>query len=631
VERLLRRGFAVSRVFDAALLSRVGTGAIGEREEAPPFIVVVAEMNMILASRRACSRNVVQQDICMAYVHFGTLSITSMRASASKNRNEKGRIVLPVVPWPASAWKQIILIEDNSARAQRKLLSGVGPNRVSANVVLRLHKITPNSVLLIGERAYPPGTLVEMGTSRGRAGLAVELLHDMRLRRNEVLIVAGASYGGSNWFLEELTRRGFDWVVELPRKAAACVCASEQVSAIEMLSGATWTSQPLISPATGQHINYAIADLGQVLLSNKKSGRLFAAQNGAIQGLHNGTIFGLTSVRTAQPSQLLRALGWSRWIRLLDRQCERNLPVISLNGTRPKTQIEVRARSNITLSRQQDEQVRRNGGIQQKSDLHGTLRNGADLLNVVELFAGAGGMGLGFLLAGGRSGSYRLTFSGEVHPVYVETLRRNHIEFRNSLKKAQPDLLPESVEPLDLRLRRTQDLVESSTSSRGDTDILIGGPPCQGFSSANRNSWHGDNPHNQLVDVFLKYVQLLQPRVFLMENVQGILWTPRGGKGRRQGPSVVKTIARKMERAGYIVFPKLLDAVWFGVPQYRSRFFLLGIHTDLGYRSEHFGEWGPFPFPTIHGARSGHAAAREAGELRGAVYRKPAHTVLGKQ
>jgi site-specific DNA-cytosine methylase len=55
-----------------------------------------------------------------------------------------------------------------------------------------------------------------------------------------------------------------------------------------------------------------------------------------------------------------------------------------------------------------------------------------------------------------------------------------------------------------------------------------------------------------------------------------------------------------MRRAGYSVFPKLLDAVWYGVPQYRSRFFLVGLHHDLGYSPEDFGSWGPFPQPT-HG------------------------------
>jgi site-specific DNA-cytosine methylase len=55
-----------------------------------------------------------------------------------------------------------------------------------------------------------------------------------------------------------------------------------------------------------------------------------------------------------------------------------------------------------------------------------------------------------------------------------------------------------------------------------------------------------------------------------------------------------------MLAAGYEVFPKLLDAVWYGVPQYRSRLFLLGLRSDLGYRRTDFGDWGPFPLPS-HG------------------------------
>jgi site-specific DNA-cytosine methylase len=77
-----------------------------------------------------------------------------MRSSPSKDRAEKRSIVLPAVPWPASDWKQIVLIEDNSARAQRRPLAGVGSARVAADVVLRLHKITPNGILLVRERAY---------------------------------------------------------------------------------------------------------------------------------------------------------------------------------------------------------------------------------------------------------------------------------------------------------------------------------------------------------------------------------------------------------------------------------------------------------------------------------------------
>jgi site-specific DNA-cytosine methylase len=55
-----------------------------------------------------------------------------------------------------------------------------------------------------------------------------------------------------------------------------------------------------------------------------------------------------------------------------------------------------------------------------------------------------------------------------------------------------------------------------------------------------------------------------------------------------------------MASSGYEVFPKLLDGVWYGAPQYRSRFFLLGLRRDSKYQREHFGQWGPFPLPT-HG------------------------------
>jgi DNA-cytosine methyltransferase len=151
---------------------------------------------------------------------------------------------------------------------------------------------------------------------------------------------------------------------------------------------------------------------------------------------------------------------------------------------------------------------------------------------------------------------------------------------------------------MDLRSSSVQDHLANLAVAAGGLDVLIGGPPCQGFSSANRTSWSSDNPHNQLVDVFLQLTRRLQPRFALMENVQGILWTDHEGDTSRL--TVADHVVRSLQRAGYLVFPKLLDAVWYGVPQHRSRFFLLAIHRDLGYKRERFGDWGPFPSPT-HG------------------------------
>ena len=133
----------------------------------------------------------------------------------------------------------------------------------------------------------------------------------------------------------------------------------------------------------------------------------------------------------------------------------------------------------------------------------------------------------------------------------------------------------------------------------GGPHFLIGGPPCQGFSMANRNSWSGSNPNNQMIDVFVRYICRLRPLGFLMENVQGILWTPDAKKS----VSVVDVVEQRLKAAGYVLFPKLLDAAWYGVPQSRTRFFLMGLHRDLGYSRDDFGEYGPFPLPT-HGDKN---------------------------
>jgi len=224
------------------------------------------------------------------------------------------------------------------------------------------------------------------------------------------------------------------------------------------------------------------------------------------------------------------------------------------------------------------------------------LLKGKSCLNVIELFAGAGGMGLGFVLAEHSRKRFRLIFSGEIHPIYVQTLKQNH-SFLSQMQRNGSNLVPEpkNTIPVDLDSKIALEQVVSLAHAKGGIDVLIGGPPCQGFSNANRNSWSSDNPNNRLVNVFVNYVHKLRPPIFLMENVPGIVWTAENGKSNL---SVAEYTLRRMKSYGYLVFPKLLDAVWFGVPQHRMRFFLLGIHRDVGYHKDDFGDWGPFPTPT---------------------------------
>jgi len=516
----------------------------------------------------------------------------------------------------SSPWAQLLLLEDNSARAQRRKTAGLG-TRSRADVVIRLHRIGADGVSIVAENTYAPGTLGDMVEGGGIATLALNLLDSTTVLSKKTLVVAGARYGGNQLFTEELNRRGLSWVVELPRRTiVAPEARSRSVAAMGLLASATWESHDTISPPTGNVVTYSLADLGNVLLADGKRARLFAAQTGAINGVHQGTIIGLSSATNTRLDSLLQAVGWARWIRPLVRSEERRLlkPVQEQRAANKKTHVEVAARSNIKLARQHDESALLNGNRNHlETDARkGILRKESTTLNLVELFAGAGGMGLGFLLAGGNAGRYRLGFSGEVHPIYAATLRSNHVALSRAHKGHR--IVPDEIAPIDLRSGSSLPIIEERMRPFGDTHVLIGGPPCQGFSNANRNSWHAANPHNELIDVFLKYVRRLSPRIFLMENVQGIIWTATHGRSNGQ-LTVMSSIAERMERAGYLVFPKLLDAVWYGVPQYRSRCFLLGIHRDLGYRRSDFGDWGPYPLPT-HGPGTPNAYTTVRNALR---------------
>ncbi len=522
-------------------------------------------------------------------------------------------------------WTEILLVEDNSARAQRRRVAGIAARNGSSQVTVRLHRIDAAGCELLAELTYRAGALKRRAKDGGKATVALDLLDSVRPRRGRAVVAAGPVYGCNGRFLEGLAERGLDYVVEVrpgTRLAAAIGAAStdSHSTAAALLRDPEWREIELPVPNTTTLLEYSAAPVADVRLADGRVGRLFAAQTGGILGVHRGTIFGLASRPRVALFDLLRVVGWARWIRPATRREERkSLPAPAaqapskqdvdsgLNGAR------LTVRANITLARRQDKRAAwQQGELRLQGTRRGVLASLAPVLNVAELFAGAGGMGLGFLLAGDDKRRYQVVFSGEVNPIFVETLRRNHDALAAERGDERVDLVPERVEPVDLRASDALSLVRRASRGHGGLHMLIGGPPCQGFSNANRNSWHSASPYNRLIDVFLHYVEALQPRVFLLENVQGILWTAKSA--RSSAGSVVAHMVRRMAAAGYEAFPKLLDAVWYGVPQYRSRFFVLGLHRDLGYRREDFGEWGPFPVPT-HGP----GCAREYVTVRDAI------------
>ncbi|MBO1351216.1 MAG: DNA cytosine methyltransferase [Hormoscilla sp. GUM202] len=267
----------------------------------------------------------------------------------------------------------------------------------------------------------------------------------------------------------------------------------------------------------------------------------------------------------------------------------------------------LRYRANIKISDEQDKLLnlslaQREGSeyLLKENNLLGSLTQSRNELRVIDLFAGAGGMSTGFLMASNSKKSFRVIGAAEINPIYVKSLEKNHKFFEENAKNRANDCCPKEFSPIDLKSQNGRDIIKNVVDREGGVDLLIGGPPCQGFSQSNRNSWSPDNPYNKLVDIFVKCAIELEPKVILLENVQGILWTPKSSKRRAKDIGVVDYVSQKMIDAGYVLFPAVVDAAWYGVPQHRNRFFLLGLHKSLGYSVADFDEWGAFPKPT-HG------------------------------
>lgn len=503
-------------------------------------------------------------------------------------------------PLPSTFW----VLEDTSSYNERE----AGRRNGSAPIEIRLYRVRRGHPELIGRTSYLPGS--ESRTREFKVALAFELLKRAKVRKG--IVVSGPRTAGGGVLLKGLAELGLDFVVALPPSAAHDSKESDKVKAgravlASRLARAKWNAAPFSAPHSAAC--YELADLGRVSYAGLRGLRCIALSTGGIADFRRGLVVGVTSLAPIVPSDVAaRLLGWTRWLRFVRRRWQKQEIAAGQPATAPATRVDsaaqlvvdLTARVNLKIAKKLDHEtaVGQSNGFWDSIDVRKEcLAEGRQRLNVVELFAGAGGMGLGFLMGGGTETGYRLLFSGEIDPIFVNTLRVNH-GFLRSRKCVKEDDVPEDTYPIDLRSPAAMEHVQAAVRDFGGVDVVIGGPPCQGFSSANRNSWSSRNPNNKLVDTYLDYVVRLRPRVLIMENVQGILWTPKHDAIDRL--SVAGHVAERLASAGYRIFPKLLDAAWYGVPQHRNRFFLLGIHSDLGYAQDEFGEWGPFPRPT-HG------------------------------
>ena len=203
-------------------------------------------------------------------------------------------------------------------------------------------------------------------------------------------------------------------------------------------------------------------------------------------------------------------------------------------------------------------------------DIRPHMQYNDNALTSIDLFSGCGGLTKGFSMVGVRS-----IFASDIDENAAKTFCRNF-----------PDtpFLCKSI--TDIEKNEVDELLAGEVP-----DIIIGGPPCQGFSLANkRRNKIKDDPRNKLFYGFVKFINWYSPKAFVMENVKGLLSMQNG--------EVIKTIMEEFTNAGefgYNVAYKVLVASDYGVPQNRERVILVGYRKDLNLQPQH-----PKPYDLDH-------------------------------
>lgn len=213
--------------------------------------------------------------------------------------------------------------------------------------------------------------------------------------------------------------------------------------------------------------------------------------------------------------------------------------------------------------------------------------------DVISLFSGAMGLDIGLEEAG-----LNVAIGQDFEPACVKTMKANgHNVLGGDIREIKPETL-----------------LEMTGLKVGEPFMICGGPPCQPFSTAGKRLGIND-PRGSLFMDFIRMIDYIKPRFFIMENVKGIVSAPLkhvpvderdGNDPEQQLGTVLDVILSEFNKLGYKTVYGILDAVNYGVPQFRERFILIGsrdnediflpipthfqMHQDSAYRWKTVGE-----------------------------------------
>lgn len=196
------------------------------------------------------------------------------------------------------------------------------------------------------------------------------------------------------------------------------------------------------------------------------------------------------------------------------------------------------------------------------------------LLIHIDIFAGCGGISLGL-----HNSGWKGLFAIEKDEMAFETLKYNLIEKRKHFN--WPTWFPQKNYDL---LKFIKKYERQLKKLRGKIDLVVGGPPCQGFSMAGRRK--EKDRRNNLFEAYLSFIELVKPKALIFENVKGFTIGFKDKNGRGQAFSDVAK--ERLENLGYDVKGEIVDFSDLSVPQRRKRFILVGFRKELDKNPKEF-------------------------------------------
>ena len=205
----------------------------------------------------------------------------------------------------------------------------------------------------------------------------------------------------------------------------------------------------------------------------------------------------------------------------------------------------------------------------------------------IDVFAGCGGLSLGLMKAGWNG-----LFAVERDRYAFSTLTHNlRHSVHDGLGFDWPNWLPDKPAPLEGILKNN---ASELTALKGSIKLLVGGPPCQGFSMLGKRQ--ASDPRNQAFRSYIRLVEILEPRIVLIENVRGIA---SAFEAADHPLCYSDMIIKALEGHGYKVWSEIVTAADYGVPQLRPRFIIVGLRTKT--KKEQL----PDPFGILKNLRAG--------------------------